>query len=322
MKQLFLFVLCFIMHPSTYSQTVYLADTGFVTDIGFGGAPASCVFKPGGGKVGLIMDNSTIFRLADTFTVPVGSTWTFDTVVIYGYQIGSTTISPFTAGYLRIYKDDPENGVLVWGDSVTNVMVNTGFTGIYRVDTTLSAGGLNSNQRPIMFINLHLSPAPVLNAGGYWLVWSASASGSGTIACPVKVSPGRVNPANQHASQRYPFPNGWLYLVDASQYVGFSKIIKASASLAVEQNNNAPKFVLQIRPNPADEWLEITGSDQINQNSFIMIYDAIGRVVFASPFQNHGSILRINTSSYPQGVYFCKLISAGTTITEKIQVIH
>ena len=41
MKQL-LFMLFTVVSLSAYAQTVYLADTGFVTDVGYGGAPASC----------------------------------------------------------------------------------------------------------------------------------------------------------------------------------------------------------------------------------------------------------------------------------------
>ena len=42
-KALFLLSAFAIISLHSYSQTVYLADTAFTTDVGYGGAPASCI---------------------------------------------------------------------------------------------------------------------------------------------------------------------------------------------------------------------------------------------------------------------------------------
>lgn len=160
-KALLLLAVSLIIAFNSFSQTVYLADTAFTTDVGYGGAPASCIAN-GGYWFGLGMNSSIAYSLGDFFTIPTGATWIFDTVIVFGYRVGSDTTSPFTSITLGIYQDGPPGlgGTLIWGDSVTNIIAGTGFTGIYRVDTVSSSGGLLNTQRPIMYIKAFLSPTP------------------------------------------------------------------------------------------------------------------------------------------------------------------
>ena len=79
------------------------------------------------------MDRTQEAWVADAFTVPAGATWKFDTVIVYGYQYGSTTSSSFTGCNLQIYNDTPGvGGVVIWGDTSTNVLVSTGWTAFTR----------------------------------------------------------------------------------------------------------------------------------------------------------------------------------------------
>jgi hypothetical protein len=279
-KLLLVTVFCQLISFCASSQVVYLADTAFTTDIGYNGAPASCRYN-GGYWLGLDMTHDFAWSLADYFTVPTGASWSFDTVILFGYQIGSSVSSPFTAAYLRIYKDGSPGigGIPVWGDTVTNILATTGFTGIYRVDTDASSGSLTSTDRPIMYLKLYLSPAPQLSAGTYWLQWSVSASGSGYGNCPPKVLPGRINPAGQDGMADT--AGSWSTIFDNGNTVGFNKIIKASAAIAASVPAlNLPTTSLgQNAPNPFSG--STTMSFYMSQTGYarLAVYNTMGQIV-------------------------------------------
>ncbi len=194
-----LLTLCCVVSFNALSQTTYLADIAFYTDIGYGGAEASC--KAAHLEYnGWQMSHAQYAWVADAFTVPAGTVWAFDTVIVYGYQYGSTTTSPFLNCNLQIYNGTPGlGGTVIWGDTSTNVLASTGWTGIYKVDTFSSDNGLNNVNRPIMYLKLYLATPATLSAGTYWLSWSSAGSVSNSCVAPDKVLPGRINPTGQTA---------------------------------------------------------------------------------------------------------------------------
>ncbi|HEY5535788.1 MAG TPA: T9SS type A sorting domain-containing protein [Ignavibacteria bacterium] len=141
---------------------------------GFGGADASAIELPGttyGPNMGAIYP----YRIADKFEVPAGKTWTIDSVLVYGYQTGSTTTSTMTSVTLRIWKGigpDTTGAIVAFGDTTTNRMASTRFTNIYRVTSTT----LTNNQRPIMVENVTVGTT--LTEGTYWVDYNMG----GTIA--------------------------------------------------------------------------------------------------------------------------------------------
>lgn len=123
-------------------------------------------------------------RVADDFVVPAGG-WDITNISFYAYQTGSTTTSTMTGVTLQIWNGVPgaPGSAVVWGDSTTNVMTSTGWSGIYRVTET-TAGATN---RPIMenvvAVNATFGP------GTYWLDWATDGSlGSGPWAPPVTIN--------------------------------------------------------------------------------------------------------------------------------------
>ena len=328
MKKIVL-LLAFIVSISGtgFSQITYLADTAFTTDVGFGGAPASCKYQPNGYWFGNDIDHNTGWWIADFFAVPSGATWLFDTVIVFGYQIGSSTTSPFSNGYLRIYQDGPPGlgGTVIWGDSVTDVLVSTGFTGIYRVDTAAANGGLTSTQRPIMFLKLHLSPAPQLGEGTYWLAWSATASGTGFLDSPPKVLPGRINPAGQAA--RYDSSGTWGAITDRSNTLGMNKIIKARAGLAaVPSINTDPTNTLsQNIPNPANNITNISFYLHDPSYAKLCVYNLMGQLVKTLADGNMAAgnhEVSFEVSDLPGGIYYYTLKTESGTEGGKMQVMH
>ena len=325
-KTILLLIASITISINCFSQITYLADTAFTTDIGYGGAPASCRCEPNGYWLGLNMNHNTGFWLADFFTVPASSTWVFDTVIIYGYERGSSTISTFTGGYLRIYAGGPPGlgGSLIWGDSLNNIMASTSFTGIYRVDTAASNGGLTSTFRPIMSIKLYLSPAPSLTSGTYWLAWSSKSSGTYSPDCPPKVLPGRINPTGQNG--RSDSSGVWSTITDYGHTLGFNMIIKASASVSVPGINNLRSFTLdQNTPNPFNESTKI--SFHLAQDSYttLCVYNILGQLVNTLTDGNLNSgdhSFIFNAHELPPGLYYYRLKTNAGIESKQMQLVH
>ncbi len=106
--------------------------------------------------------------VADDFTVPPGQWWQINSVEFFGYQTGSSTNSTFAEMYIRIFNGSPMAGAnVVWGDSTTNRLSFTRWTGAYRVFN----GSIGNTQRPIMSLTA-VFEGPVLTSGTYYIAVS------------------------------------------------------------------------------------------------------------------------------------------------------
>jgi hypothetical protein len=123
--------------------------------------------------------------VADDFLVTDGAGWYIDTITLFGYQTDSgTDTSPFTAVFLQIWDGEPGDPAssVVWGDLVTNRLVSSSWTGVFRALDT----DLQNAQRPI-FANT-VAVGTYLAAGTYWLDWTAGGSlASGPWVPPVTI---------------------------------------------------------------------------------------------------------------------------------------
>ncbi len=73
---------------------------------------------------------------------------------------------------------------------------------------------------------------------------------------------------------------------------------------------------LIIYPNPSYEELNIQISGTYNNLNEIVIYDALGQIVFESEdLIASDNLLSINTSGFCKGIYYIKLIQNNKTIT-------
>jgi len=176
---------------------------------GAGGADASALQASlGMSALGFGAAQSLGYRVADDFTVPATG-WTISSVTLYGYQTGApTSPSTFTGVTLRIWDGPPgvAGSVVVWGDTVTNRLVSSSWSGIYRVvDYDLTA-----TKRPIMAnvaaVGITLGP------GTYWLDWDFSGSGSypGPWVPPITIL-GQTTTGN---ARQFDGQN-WYYIFDS-----------------------------------------------------------------------------------------------------------
>jgi hypothetical protein len=160
------------------------------------------------------------FRLADDFNVPVGETWTINSVIVHGYQTGFTgTTSPFTGGTLRIWNGRPGDpgSTIVFGDTTTNRLTASTDSGIFRVFNTVVGAGANPPTAPgttrrIWQNTLAVSPALVLTAGNYWIDFALS--GPATAFAPTVTIPGTRTVPGFNARQ---FNATWVEANDTGQ---------------------------------------------------------------------------------------------------------
>jgi len=129
---------------------------------------------------GLSASSAGPFRLADDFTVPTGATWNVSNVDVYGYLTGgSTTVPPWTAITLRIIRDDPDTGTVVFGDTTTNLLTSPStqatFTNTYRIANPQGSPGNAITNRGIWQYELPVSVS--LPAGHYYIDFNNTGGG-------------------------------------------------------------------------------------------------------------------------------------------------
>lgn len=136
-------------------------------------------------------------RIEDDFTIADPAGWQIDTIKFFAYQTGSSTQSTITAVNLRIWDGHPRHAEssVVFGDTTTNRMISTTWSGIYRAD---DVAPLNT-ERPIMENVVEVNA--VLGPGTYWLDWQCDGTlDSGPWAPPVSLA-GGTHPPGANAWQ-------------------------------------------------------------------------------------------------------------------------
>lgn len=172
MKLRFFFLSCLTALVVQASQAAILFDDSNITTgigNGFNGANTSAI-APNSSVFGYT-DNSTPssglnFQLADDFTL--GSASTISSIVFDSYSLSTYPFpptSPFTSASLSIYSAQPGTpGATVLFTS--NTLSLTAWTGVYRVESTLTDA-----QRPVFTLGISFANVP-LAAGTYWAAWT------------------------------------------------------------------------------------------------------------------------------------------------------
>jgi hypothetical protein len=180
---------------------------------GAGGADES-VLHSGLGTYGFGAQWPLGYQIADDFEVT--GTWNVDYITVYGYQTNSGPPSSFVGCYLEIYDGEPgAGGSVIWGDLVTNLLVETEWTEIYRVN---AVGG--GTARPIMYLKCE-TPGLSLPAGIYWVAYSLDGTGSSGPWTPPITIDGVTNTGNGVQNT-----GTWGPALDGSFQQGFPFIIE------------------------------------------------------------------------------------------------
>jgi hypothetical protein len=177
-------------NPSALRLQSVLFDNGpLVTHPhgGYGGKDASAVQSGLGlSSYGFGQQYSLGNQVADDFLITDPNGWDITDLNFFSYQTDSGTSSTIIGVYYEVLNGAPNaGGVVVCGDMVTNRLVGSVFSNIYRVLDT----ALTDNRRPIMIDTVSVAPGcEHLAAGTYWIVWSTDGSFvSGPWAPPISI---------------------------------------------------------------------------------------------------------------------------------------
>ena len=75
-----------------------------------------------------------------------------------------------------------------------------------------------------------------------------------------------------------------------------------------------------VFPNPADEILYVKLGKSIERKGTFTLFNQLGKVVKSSKLNQNQSLLEIQTSEFPAGVYFLKVENDGQSITKRIVI--
>jgi len=122
------------------------------------------------------------YRMISNFSVTDVS-WTVDSIRIYGYQTGSTTVSTITGMYIRIWNGNPSlpGAVIVYTDST---MASTRWTNCYRGDA------FTATNRPIMVAVQTPTNLTLPYGTNYWIEYAMKGSTTSGPWCPPVFEPG------------------------------------------------------------------------------------------------------------------------------------
>ncbi|MCA6362585.1 MAG: T9SS type A sorting domain-containing protein [Bacteroidetes bacterium] len=131
--------------------------------------------------IGFGHQQTTFNHVADDFVIS-DCAWRIDSIAFFAYQTGSTTTSTINGVYFRIWDNIPDaaGANVVYGDTVTNRLTRTGWSGVYRITETTTGASNRPIMRSVCSVN-----GLVLQGGTFWLDWSATGTlASGPWAVP------------------------------------------------------------------------------------------------------------------------------------------
>ncbi|MBP1645083.1 MAG: aggregation factor core protein MAFp3, isoform [Bacteroidetes bacterium] len=85
------------------------------------------------------------------------------------------------------------------------------------------------------------------------------------------------------------------------------------------ENINSNNISMTLYPNPTSGLFNIN-IEGINSDVMIFVCDAQGRIVNSKSFNTNNNIINFDLSSYPKGVYFIKVITNKSTLSQKLIV--
>lgn len=120
-------------------------------------------------------------RVADDFIVPYNEMWQLDRATFFSYQTGIVSGSTITGLNLRLWNGRPmeEGSEVIFGDTTTNRLTASAWTGMYRVFEHLS--GIAAD-RAVMANTIDLPL--LLPPGQYWLDFQLEGSLTSGPWCP------------------------------------------------------------------------------------------------------------------------------------------
>lgn len=317
-KQLLLFTACCLSVSLSFAQLLY--DNGpFITHPGqgSGGADVSAVNSSLQTVWGFRHSMANGFRVSDDFTIPDANGWSIDSVVFFGYQTGSGNTSTFTDYRLQVWNNAPDNitSAVVYGDTVTNVLSNSYWSGIYRTDPV----AFTNVDRPLMR-NVINTPGLLLPIGTYWLDWGAfGSSTSGPWVPPISYA----DPASSVTGDAIQFSGVtqvWQAITDTNlnsqlpDAQGLPFYIYGSVIAGIADQHVTQEVSATIFPNPIEQSAMVSITDEQNGSTYsFLIMDALGREVLRMESLKT-KVFEFNRTQIKNGLYSYHIYKEGVHI--------
>lgn len=311
MKKLFTFISVLGL-SAAFAQTPLVNQSALITHPGMGAGGADVSATQTSTLMMTLYGSSQNYSVAGTYwiaekIVVPASGWTLDSLITYGYQTGSTTVSTMTASrcYVSADSSNMPSFTPVLGSKTTNAMISTNFSNIYRAPGDLMTD-LGNTQRPIMRIKSGLTGN--LAAGTYWVCWSVS----GTLASGPWNPPVTIKNVSVTGNAMQKSPTGWAAVVDGTNTQGMPFKLYGKITLAVKESDVTVNEI-SIHPSPmvSNASVNITlaenASITLGDLSFVM-YDVTGKVVLNNTNINN-STFSIERGDLSAGTYLYKVIN-------------
>jgi hypothetical protein len=220
--------------------------------------------------------------MASKITVPA-SGWYIDSLITYGYQTGSGTVSTMTGLYCYVSLDSmsrPSSSVVI-GSKSTNALVTSNWTNIYR--TTTDAGPFVETNRPIMKTKSNLTGT--IPAGTHWVIWNATGSlASGPWNPPSTVLGTLGTGTNSYQYVPTSTVNPWVASKDGTVSIEMPFKLWGKISTPTGAKEQALVNSVSFAPNPivnvATVNIDLQQNAGIDFNDLnFVVYDQLGREV-------------------------------------------
>jgi len=248
-------------------------------------------------------------RIADEVIVS-DTAWAVDSIIVYFYQTGSTTMSTITAINLQVWDGKPGDAAaaVTWGNTQTNLMTATYWSGIYR-DTETNAGNMD---RPIMACKV-ATPGLTLAPGTWWIDYQAEgSSASGPWAPPISII-GQTTTGN--AVQKT--ETGWADLLDNGSMTlqGLPFKIYGYKGMDIGTGEPTHDVNMTLYPNPATSQVTISANTTIN---LVTVVNLTGQVVLETKSATNNTVLVVN--DLPAGLYVVSIQTDQGLSQQKLMI--
>ena len=318
MKKFLLSIAIAVFTITGISAQTVIFDNGPIFDqpgIGVGGANVSTLHD-GLTTYGINISLAADYRCAEDFTIPAGTTWILDSIVVFAYQSFTSTTSTMLSVNMQIWDGPPGDpgSTVVFGDAVTDIMITTEFVGTYRTgDFGGACAPATCSDRPIMR-NALLTPT-TLSTGTYWIDWQVDGSStSGPWGPPINLGAGITTTGN--AQQYVPANSTWTNAQDGGTLTGMGLPFLVVGTIVtgideINSNSNVSIFPNPVK-NQATVRLNLQGlsSDLLT----LTVYDVLGSRV--SEIENISvNEFTFNRNNLPNGLYMYELTQAGNRLS-------
>jgi len=219
-------------------------------------------------------------RVADDFEAT--ESWIVQAIDFYAYQVGAGAYNPtITAVNVRLWDGSPMDplSTVVYGDTLTNLMVSTVWDSLYRTDETDIPTATNR----AVYRNRCLVPDWTLAPGVYWVDWQSDGTlESGPFVPPISIA-GQTHPPGANAVCYD--GGGWSPAVDPGSQTpdGFKFVIRGVVSdTTLSVAGPVPELPcgrLAVRPDRVRPAATITYSLARGEPVSLRLYDVAGRLV-------------------------------------------